>query len=86
MGKTIEMTIDVPSTMQVKKTWRIIDTDNFGGDYPDERFIAVNIRDEWTAEKIADSLNARAGENASRFYKVVPHIEIVYKLQPGFEP
>ena len=63
--------------------FRILSTDNFGGDYPGEWFVAVGIRDQHTAEVMADSLNARAGEHAARFYRVV---SADYELQPGFEP
>lgn len=60
---------------------RIVDTDNFGGDYPNEKFLLwqMNERD---CQAVCDILNDRAGPNASRFYKVVPND---YILQPGFE-
>lgn len=61
---------------------RIVDTDNFVGDYPDERFLLWPMQSVW-AEQIADALNQNAGENSRRFYKVV---ENDYILQPGFEP
>jgi hypothetical protein len=61
---------------------RIVNTDNFGGDYPNESFILWPMRKD-CAEKIADALNENAGPHASRFYKVV---ENDYVLQPGFEP
>lgn len=61
---------------------RIVDTDNFGGDYPNERFLLWPMPEE-AAEKIASILNDYAGENAPRFYKVVPND---YVLEPGFEP
>jgi hypothetical protein len=61
---------------------RIVDTDNFGGDYPDEKFLLWPMKRE-SAQLIADVLNIEAGERATRFYKVV---ENDYVLQPGFEP
>lgn len=61
---------------------RIVDTDNFGGDYPDEKFVLWEMP-EHVAQKIADALNENEGPNARRFYKVVGSD---YKLQPGFEP
>lgn len=61
---------------------RIVDTDNFGGDYPNERFLLWPMRRE-LAEKIASLLNEEAGRDASRYYKVV---EDDYVLEPGFEP
>ena len=61
---------------------RIVDTDNFGGDYPDEKFLLWVMPKE-DAERIAEILNNRSGDNSARYYKVV---ENDYKLQPGFEP
>ncbi len=61
---------------------RIVDTDNFGRDYPDESFLLWPLPGK-QAQQIADALNEAAGPYASRFYKVV---ENDYTLQPGFEP
>ncbi len=61
---------------------RIVDTDNFGGDYPDEKFVLWQLPAE-QAQRIADALNETQGVNAPRYYKVV---ENDYELQPGFEP
>jgi hypothetical protein len=61
---------------------RIVNTDNFCGDYPNEKFILWLMKRE-TAQRIADALNDEMGPNAARFYKVV---ENVYVLEPGFEP
>jgi hypothetical protein len=63
--------------------FRVVDTDNFGGDYPDEKFVAVGIEREVAAQLLADALNSYAGEHAARFYKVVL---ADYELMPGFEP
>ena len=63
---------------------KIVDTDNFGGDYPDEKFVENLPRlTEAHAKAIADAINAGLPENHSRYYKVVPDD---YELQPGFEP
>ena len=69
-------------------TTRIIETDNFGGDYPNECFLGgfgdepleVSIEAE---ERIVDVLNKDAGPNAPRFYRAVPRD---YTLVPGFQP
>lgn len=61
---------------------RIIDTDNFGGDYPDEHFHLVRLPED-KAQAICDIVNEVLGEHASRYYRVVPDD---YKLAPGFEP
>jgi hypothetical protein len=64
---------------------RIVETDNFGRDYPDEKFVNIpSIYEEDHAQAVCDSINiACSGPNASRWWKVVPND---YKLQPGFEP
>lgn len=63
-------------------TYRIVETDNFGGDYPDERFIgeAFDTRAEAMIE--ADRRNA-GNEYSPRYYKVV---DSTYELVGGFEP
>jgi hypothetical protein len=61
---------------------RIVNTDNFGRDYPDERFFLWPMRED-IAKRIADAMNDDAGPHAERFYKVVPND---YELVPGFEP
>jgi len=64
----------------------IINTDNFGGDYPDEKFVdnLPVLTDRAKAQAVADAINHTAGgEHATRFFKVV---EEGYKPQPGFEP
>lgn len=64
---------------------KIIDTDNFGGDYPDERVIAEGIKVRLYADVMCAGLNAQLCTQlrGSRFYRVV---EDDYVLQPGFEP
>lgn len=64
---------------------KIIHTDNFDGDYPNEKFVEglplLRILEQ--AQAIADAINNVFGPNADRFYKVVPDD---YALQPGFQP
>ena len=60
---------------------KIVDTDNYGGDYPDERVIAEGITNERFGVVMVDALNKHFCD--TRFYKLVPDD---YKLQPGFEP
>jgi hypothetical protein len=64
-------------------SYKIVNTDNYGGDYPDESFVAENIPGHGSATLMARALNEAAGPGASRFYKVVGHD---YVLRPGFEP
>ena len=61
---------------------RIVNTDNFGGDYPDEKFVLFAMPKE-IAQKIADLINEAAGPDSRRYWKVVDND---YQLQPGFEP
>lgn len=64
--------------------YKIVETDNYGGDYPDEKFVEnlpyFHTKD--TAQAVADSINV-GGEHRARFWKVV---KMPYELQPGFEP
>ena len=60
---------------------RILDTDNFDGDYPAEKFLLWPMREE-KAERIVDILY-EDGFNNDRYYKVVDND---YILRPGFEP
>ena len=63
---------------------RIVETDNFGRDYPDETFVNVPNLQKEPAERIAEELNkACSGPTASRYWRVVDND---YVLQPGFEP
>ncbi len=60
----------------------IIETDNFDGDYPDERFVVQAIPED-AAKQIAEILNRVYGPNSRRYFKLVA---TDYKLRPGFEP
>ena len=66
--------------------YRIIETDNHGGDYPNESFVNVPaVFEREQAQGIADAINAAhcRGDSSPRFWRVVP---ADYTLQPGFEP
>jgi hypothetical protein len=63
---------------------KIIHTDNFAGDYPDEKFVTgLPVMNAESAKIICDAINSTTGEHAPRWYAVV---EDDYVLQPGFEP
>lgn len=64
--------------------YRIVNTDNFGRDYPNESFTedAPFILKE-LAQARADELNGEGGDYDPRYFMVV---ELPYELQPGFEP
>jgi len=62
---------------------KIVDTDNFGGDYPDEKVIASDIKRADHAKVMCDALNLWSGVGSSRYYMVV---QDDYILKPGFEP
>jgi hypothetical protein len=62
---------------------RIIETDNFGGDYPDEKFLNLPVLPAAHCTRIAAAINEALGKTASRYYRVV---DDDYVLQPGFEP
>lgn len=83
---TITSTVDVTTRHVVRRTWRLVDTDNFGGDYPDERFVVVGIPSLEMARCFAGAWNALEGGNSPRVLHVEEHVEIEYALIPGFEP
>jgi hypothetical protein len=63
---------------------KIIETDNFGGDYPDEKFLNLPPLSERHAQHIAHAINeVLCPYNAPRYWRVVPDD---YKLLPGFTP
>jgi hypothetical protein len=62
---------------------KIVETDNFDGDYPDEKFLDLPPLQEHHAKKIADEINFAFPSSYPRFWKVVPDS---YTLSPGFEP
>jgi len=63
---------------------RIVNTDNFGGDYPDEKFVTeIPLLSREAAQKICDILNDSVEDNHPRYWAAV---ENDYKLWPGFEP
>ena len=61
---------------------KIILTDNFGRDCPDERVIAEGLSKE-AADAEAKRLNDLEHESSSDYYKVV---EDDYVLSEGFQP
>jgi hypothetical protein len=63
---------------------KLIHTDNFNGDYPDEKFVTGlnSLLTRNQLQDIADICNS-GDPNKPRYWKVVPDD---YVLQPGFEP
>lgn len=63
---------------------RVVQTDNFGRDYPNERFVeGIPFMNKDQAEQLAQLLNSFVPTNHNRYWKVVNHD---YELSPGFEP
>ena len=84
--QAIEERANALSDLSGPTRFRVVDTDNFDGDYPDEKFVGPYLPEK-AASMVANALNSSSGPNADRFYKVVPSpIDNPYKLQPGFEP
>ena len=69
--------------IQPPRFFRVVNTDNFGGDYPDEWFVGPEYATKVEAQEVADIMNHDGGDLAPRFHKVV---ELPYELRPGFEP
>lgn len=63
--------------------YKIVETDNFDGDYPDEKFLNLPPLTKEQADIVAKAINDRFPETYARFWLVVPSD---YILQPGFEP
>ena len=70
----------------------VVDTDNFGGDYPNEKYLSITDSEGNTrprlfrreeAEKVVEAINSLAPKNAPRWYKVEP---ASYQLKSEFEP
>lgn len=62
---------------------RIVNGDNFDGDYPNETFLNLPNMSQEHACAVADVINNGFGINYSRNWRVVPND---YVLSPGFEP
>ena len=62
---------------------RIIETDNFGGDYPDESFVNLPWMSKEHATAVAHAINSGFPMDCSRYWRVV---DDNYVLQPAFEP
>ncbi len=64
---------------------KIVETDNFGGDYPDEEFVNLPFMTLPGAKKVAAVINevCCAHDASPRFWKAV---ENDYILVPSFEP
>jgi len=69
--------------MSEQKTWSIVETSNYGRDYPDESFVCQGFQNKGTAELVCEFLNGQTSIYAERWNIVV---EAGYELQPGFEP
>lgn len=62
----------------------IVETDNFGRDYPDEKFVNLPPMRQESAIAITNMINEQLCSGSSdRTWMVVP---FGYTLQPGFEP
>ena len=64
--------------------YKIVETDNYNGDYPDEKFVNIPPLPKEAAEVIREVINTFCcGPDAKRYWKVE---ESTYVLQPEFEP
>ena len=63
--------------------YKIIETDNFGGDYPDEKFVNVPAMEQGKADLVAQAINIAFPSDFPRYWRAVPE---GYTLQPGFTP
>lgn len=61
--------------------YKVVETDNYGGDYPNEKFALSYSLTKHAANDIADAINKHMC--GRRYWKVV---KSDYTLQQGFEP
>ena len=52
--------------------YRIVETDNFGGDYPNESFLNIGALNWEHSKAIAKAINDGFGPNYPRYWQVVP--------------
>lgn len=62
---------------------RIVETDNYDGDYPDEKNVNLYGMKKEHAEVVAKAINAGYPKDYPRYWKVVSDN---YELKLGFEP
>ena len=62
---------------------KIIETDSFDRDYPNESFVNLPRMTKEHAETVANAINSGFHDMYPRFWRAV---ENDYVLQPGFEP
>lgn len=63
---------------------KIVNTDSYNGDYPNEKFVTgLPWLSPQSAKTICDAINSTQSADSDRYWKVV---DDDYKLQPGFEP
>lgn len=67
------------------RCWKVVEGDNFNGDYPNEKFVSMPLLDKAAAQQVADIINKQwcNHDHSSRFWRVVFKD---YELQGGFEP
>ena len=65
--------------------YRIVETDNFDGDYPDESFVNLPPMNFNDAHRVANAINDALcpRSQCQRYWKVV---KVGYELRPGFQP
>lgn len=63
--------------------YRIVETDNYASDWPDESFLQLPLMSKTDAERVAMHINACFLNEHPRFWRAVPEN---YTLKPGFEP
>jgi len=64
-------------------SFKIVESDNFGGDYPDESVLPLPFMTREHATSVAEAINGGFPNNMPRFWRVVTGD---YALKPGFEP
>ena len=63
--------------------FRVVNTDNFGRDYANEKFVGPEFDLRCDAQAYCNTLNEKCGDYSQRYHKVV---KLPYTLDPAFEP
>jgi hypothetical protein len=73
LNANVRVAVAAQLNLRMVSDVKIVETDNYGGDYPNEVLIADNIQSCEHARIMQDSLNDKlSSDKGPRFYKIEP--------------